>query len=454
MNKKTSLYGRTVIGGAWTLAAYGADTSIRIVSSLIMTRLLFPEAFGLVTAAISLIVGIALISDVGIRTVVMRSVHGEDTAFLRLAWTIQAVRGAALWSALVLFCLFLDLDSVRTLLPSESVFADSQFPLITSVLGLSLILAGLESTAVHLNSRRLNLKPVILIDAISRIASLPVMIAAAWSLRSVWAIVIGTLLTSAIRLTMTHLFVPGPRMRLHWEKAHIGEFIHVGKWTSAASAATFISGQGDRLFIGLFLSSSALGLYSIAKLSIEALSSLFDRLNSSLAVPVLGEVIRNDAGLLKAKYYRFRLPFDLSAPFLAGIVSSTGLTIIGILYDPRYIDAGYMLEILAIGLMMFSPSLILSVFPLTGHPEISAIVSAVQAVCLFTFMLIGFGVAGVTGTIYGIALHRIVPTVVTLVLSHRRGWLDLWKELRIVPIFGLGWLFGKCLTLVGRHLFG
>jgi O-antigen/teichoic acid export membrane protein len=447
------LYSRAVRGGAWTLAAYGADTSTRIVSSLIMTRLLFPEAFGLVTAAMSLIVGIALISDVGIRTVIMRSVHGEDANFLRFAWTLQVLRGFVLWFALVLFCLFLDLNSVRTLLPSESVFASGQFPLITAALGLALVLAGLESTAVHLNSRRLNLRPVIFIDVISRIISLPVMIAAAWSLRSVWAIVIGTLLTNAIRLAMTHLFVPGPRMRAHWEKAHIGEFFHIGKWTSAASAATFISGQGDRLFIGLFLSSSVLGLYSVAKLAIEALSSLFDRLNSSLAVPVLGEVIRKDADLLRAKYYRFRLPFDLSAPLLAGIVSSAGSTIIGILYDPRYIDAGYMLQILALGLVMFPPSLILSAFPLSGNPEVSAIVSAVQATSLFTFMLIGFGFAGVSGTIYGIALHRIVPTAVTLVFSYRRGWLDLWKEFRIVPVFGLGWLFGNCLTLVAGYFF-
>ena len=134
------MYDRAVRGGTLTLAAHGADTATRIVSSLIMTRLLFPEAFGLVTAAMSLIVGIALISDVGIRTVLMRSVQGEDATFLRFAWTLQAARGFVLWLVLILFCLFLSMDSVRTLLPSESVFASSQFPLITSVLGLCFVL--------------------------------------------------------------------------------------------------------------------------------------------------------------------------------------------------------------------------------------------------------------------------------------------------------------------------
>src|SRR5206468_666639 len=188
LNAKPTLYARTVRGGAWTLSAHFADTSTRIVSSLIMTRLLFPEAFGLVTAAVSLIVGIALVSDVGIRTIIMRSPHGESDSFLRFAWTLQAIRGFLLWIALIAFCYFLNLDSVRNHLPTGSVFASEQFPLITSALGIALVLSGLESTAVHLNSRRLNLRPVLFLEVFSRIVSLPAMIVAAWILQSVWAI--------------------------------------------------------------------------------------------------------------------------------------------------------------------------------------------------------------------------------------------------------------------------
>ena len=408
-----------------------------------MTRLLFPEAFGLIAAASSLLVGLTLISDVGIRTVILRSDHAESTNFLRFAWTLQLCRGAALWILLILACSIVNLDSVRSALPRQSVFADPQFPIVSAVLGLSLFLSGLESTAVHLNVRRLNLRPVMFLDLIARLMALPAMLLLAWATRSVWAIVIGTLLASALRLTMTHLYVPGPRMGWRWEREHVAEFTHFGRWISISSSATFIAGQGDRLFIGLCLSSSLLGLYSIAKLPMEALTGLFERLNSSLAVPVLGEVLRNDRAGLKAKYYRFRLPFDLAAPFSGGIVYSAGALIIRIMYDPRYVEAGPMLQLLAFSLAIYPASLILSAFPLTGRPQTSAVVSIVQAVSLFVCMAGGFALEGIIGVVLGIALHRIVPSILVLILARRQSWVDLWKEMRVIPVFGIGALVGK-----------
>jgi O-antigen/teichoic acid export membrane protein len=419
-----------------------------------MTRLLFPEAFGLITAATSLLVGLTLVSDVGIRTVILRSLHGDSTNFLRFAWTLQVCRGAALWVIMIALCVLLNLDAVRSSLPAQSVFADPQFPIISAVLGFSLFLSGLESTAVHVNVRRLNLRQVIFLDVIARLASLPVMLLSAWATESVWAIVIGVLLASVIRLVMTHLFIPGPRMGWRWDREHIAEFAHFGKWISIASTATFISGQGDRLFIGLFLSSSLLGLYSIAKLPMEALTGLFEKLNSSLAVPVLGEVIRNDKGSLKTKYYRFRLPFDLAAPLFGGIVYSAGSLIIHLLYDERYVDAGPMLQLLAISLVMYPSSLISSAFPLTGSPQTSAVVSAVQAVSLFACMAGGFVLEGAIGVVFGIAIHRIIPSALILVLSYRQGWVDVLKELRVIPMFGVGILVGKCVTEGAKYLGG
>jgi O-antigen/teichoic acid export membrane protein len=243
-------------------------------------------------------------------------------------------------------------------------------------------------------------------------------------------------------------------MLWRWEREHIAEFAHFGKWISISSTATFISGQGDRLFIGLFLSSSILGLYSIAKLPMEALSGLYERLNSSLATPVLGEVIRSNQNNLKRQYYRFRLPFDLTAPFLGGFVCSGGALIIRMLYDARYIDAGYMLQLLAVGLLLYPSSLISSAFSLTGNPRVAAIVSAVQAASLFAFMIFGYLANGVIGVITAIATYRIVPSILILILAYRQGWIDLLKELRVVPVFGIGLLAGKCVTLAAEYALG
>lgn len=417
-----------------------------------MTRLLFPEAFGLIAAATSLLIGLALVSDVGIRTVILRSSSGDDPNFLRFAWSLQLCRGIALWGVLAILCLVLSLSAIRSLLPTQSVFADVQFPWICMVLGLGLVLSGFESTALHLSVRKLDLRPIIFLDVIARLASFPVMLVLAWFTRSVWAIVAGSILASAIRLILTHVTIPGPRMSWRWDQTHLPEFIQLGKWISLSSAATFISGQGDRLFIGLFLSGSVLGLYSVAKVPLEALTGLFEKLNSSVGAPVLGEVVRNDQARLRDKYYRFRLPFDLSAPFLGGFVLASGALLIHGLYDARYAQAGLMLQLLALGLVLYPSSLVTSAFSLVGSPHLAALISAVQAVALFGCMLVGLLVDGVVGVVAGIALHRVVPTILVLILGHRRGWIDFWKELRVIPVFAVGVAVGSGATWVANYL--
>ncbi|MFG0298526.1 MAG: polysaccharide biosynthesis protein, partial [Phycisphaerales bacterium JB047] len=45
------LRARALRGSGWTLGGFGASQVLRLVSNLILTRLLFPEAFGLMSLA-------------------------------------------------------------------------------------------------------------------------------------------------------------------------------------------------------------------------------------------------------------------------------------------------------------------------------------------------------------------------------------------------------------------
>ena len=59
--------------------------------------LLFPEAFGIMALVSVVLVGLAMFSDVGIGPAISQHKRGDDAAFLDTAWTINVVRGAALW---------------------------------------------------------------------------------------------------------------------------------------------------------------------------------------------------------------------------------------------------------------------------------------------------------------------------------------------------------------------
>jgi O-antigen/teichoic acid export membrane protein len=417
-----------------------------------MTRLLYPEAFGQIAAATSLLVGLALISDFGIRTIILQGANADEAGFLHTAWTLQACRGVGLWLILLFVCAVINLPAVRDALPANSVFADPQFSLVTAVLGFGLVIGGLESTATHLNVRNLNLQPIFYLDFVSRFISLPVMIVWAWIAPSVWALVGGALIGSATRLFMSHVSVPGPRMAVQWVPEHVREIVSFGKWINVSSIASFFGGQSDRVVLGILLPGSTFGLYAIAKTLIEVPQGLLERLNASLALPILSEVIRKDQRELKDKYYKFRLPFDLAAPLLAGILASTGSLIVSILFDQRYADAGQMVQILAVSFVVYPALLVGSAFTANGEPYVGAIVSIVQAASLIACLIIGYLMGGTIGAIWGVAIHKVIPSSVILLIARQKQWVDFGKELRVFLIFFAGVVIGEGLLWTLRML--
>jgi O-antigen/teichoic acid export membrane protein len=448
---QTRLRDRILRAGSWTLVGYGIELSVRLLSNLILTRLLFPEAFGAVYAAMALISGLTLISDFGAHVVVMQSPRGEQVAFLRSAWVFQLSRGFALWLILVSLCGVISVPALRMLLPTASVFALRSFPLITACLGFGLVLEGAVSMCVPLNARRLNYRPVVMIDLASRILSLPVMLIWAWLAPSVWALVAGNLGTSLVRLILSHVWLPGPRMGMNWEKDHFEEITRTGRWIAVSSSATFI-GQSDLLFFGFLMPASELGLYSIAKLLVGLGEGFLERLTGALALPVFGEVIRTNPVDLRDHYYRFRVPIELAACLFSGGLFVTGHFVAGFLYDPRYEQAGFMLQILALGLLIYPILIIKYAFTATGDTHITALISVSQALSLIGCLILGYFAFGIVGAIVGVALHRIIPAIVLVFQARRKHWVAIWRELRVIPIFVIGLLLGKAFLLLAATL--
>jgi O-antigen/teichoic acid export membrane protein len=445
-----SLRRRILNASAWTLGTYGVENVLRLVSSLVLSRLLFPEAFGLISASSSIIVALALFSDLGIRAVIIQSPRGDNDEFLRSAWVFQLFRGLALWFVLILICFSISTPLIRDALPPGSAFANELFPIVTVALGFGLVLNGFESTAVFLNIRRMKFKPFALIDITTKVVTIAVMIGWAFAFRDVWALVTGNLFSGVLRVILSHILVPGPRMAFRWDIKHFGEIIQFGKWITVSSIASFFASQCDIVILGILLSGSVLGVYSIARTLIGAIQGFAEKINSSLTLAVLGEVLRENPAELRGKYYRFRLPIDTLSAVGAGVVFTTGPQIASALYDTRYAQAGPMLQLLAITVALYPLQLIRSAFTATGHTYVVAAVSVIDAVFQVLSLILGFLAFGVLGAIAGIAISDIFPSLAFLILSYRRGWLSIWHELRIIPIFGAGVLLSEGGLLAGR----
>jgi len=69
---------RLVRGSAFEFAGYGSAQLTRLISNLVLTRMLFPEAFGLAALVNILNHALAMLSDVGLPSMIIQSEHGDD----------------------------------------------------------------------------------------------------------------------------------------------------------------------------------------------------------------------------------------------------------------------------------------------------------------------------------------------------------------------------------------
>jgi O-antigen/teichoic acid export membrane protein len=253
-------------------------------------------------------------------------------------------------------------------------------------------------------------------------------------------------------VVLSHFYAPGPKMMLSSNAEHLSEIFHFGKWITVSSIASFVGSQTDIVGLGIMVPSSVLGIYFIAKVLVNAVEGLLEKLNGMLTLSVFGEVLRNDPGDLRNKYYRFRLPIEAAAILCAGFLFVTADQIVGILYDARYSEAGPMLKILSLGLAIYPFQLIRSAFTAVGKMYVVANISIVEALSMVLLLSAGYVEFGALGAIGGVALNRVVPSLIFMRLAYSQGWISIRHELRTIPIFAFGLLLGEGGLALGRFI--
>ena len=144
----SGILGRSMISGAaWTTGTFAYRYALRLLSTVIVTRLLMPEAYGLMSLAMIFVTGLALLSDIGIAPSVIQSKRGEDEDFLRTAWTIKVLRG-----------LFLGLMGCAIAWPAALIYDEPRLFGLICALSMVPVLDGFMSMTQLIYERRIKLK--------------------------------------------------------------------------------------------------------------------------------------------------------------------------------------------------------------------------------------------------------------------------------------------------------
>jgi O-antigen/teichoic acid export membrane protein len=384
---------RAIRGSLWTLSGHASSQLLRLASNLILTRLLFPEAFGLMALVQTFIIGLEMFSDVGIQPSIIQNHRGNDPNFLNTAWTIQIIRGFFLW-----------LGACLMAVPATNFFNEPMLAYLLPVVGIGSAISGFNSTKLATVNRNLDLARLTILELGSQIVGLVVMVIASWLTRSVWGLVIGGLVGSFTKMVFSHLALPGPRNSFHWDRQCFQEIHRFGRGVFLTTMLAFFAGQGDRLLIARFLDVRFLGLYTVAMSLSRVSSEVIGMMGSRVLFPSYAELIRDRPEYLYKALRKTRLLLILLSWACSLFFIVFGKALINLLYDGRYTNAGWILQTLAIGALVARVGTTYdNVLLAKGHTMTISGLLATQTVIQISAMFLGNYWAGPHGVVIGIA---------------------------------------------------
>ncbi len=440
------LIARAARSSALTMAGFGASQAVRLITNLILTRLLFPEAFGMMALVTVVLLGLGQFSDIGIGPSIMQSKRGDDVDFLNTAWTIQVIRGGLLFLA-----------ATALAWPAAQIYGAPELIRLLPVAGLGLLIAGFTPTALESAHRHMRLGRLTLIDLATQLIGVVLAVALAFWLRSVWALVISGVLSALVQLGFYRAFLPGIRNRLRWEPAARQELIRFGKWIFLSTLCGFVFSQSDKLILGRFLSLGEFGIYNIGYFLASFPLMLGSMVNQKIVIPIYREC---PPGASRENFQSLRrMRMAMTAALIALVVpfAAAGAGLVGLLYDPRYQAAGAVVVLLA---LMQIPTLIQLTYDqaalAAGDSRRFFVLTLARAVFMVAGLLAGLQAAGLFGAILGQGLARAALYPVTVWLARRSGaWdplhdavfavlgaagaaLALWLNLEAVTVLAAG----------------
>lgn len=415
----------------WTVMDYGVSMVLRIVNSLVLTRLLVPEFFGLMTLVSTLVTGISLISDIGLGPSVVQNAKGDEPVLLNTAWTLQVLRGLGIFIIVLVMAW-----------PMSLFYHEPRLIGLMAALGFNIVLGAFNSTNILSMSRHMGVRRQFALDITTQFFSLIVTAGCALAMHSVWALVIGALASTSYKLVLSHnqWVMPGIRNKFCWDRESVHSLVRFGKWILLATALFFFASQADRLIMGKLISFTLLGVYGVAYSVSDIPRVIINAFSNRVVFPFICKMTHLPVAEFRKVFLGYRLRALLAGAVLLALMVHLGGFVVTKVYDHRYFEASWMVPVLALGLwhtLMYATT-----FPALmalGKSNYGAIGNGAYFIAIATAIPVGFHFFGMFGGVVAVAAGDLPLYVVGVSGASREG-VSTWKQDIQMTIVFLGLL--------------
>lgn len=407
------LTNRTVAGLLWTGWGKGATTVLQIVLLAVLARLLTPEEFGVVTAAL-VVIGLSdIFSQLGLGpALVQRRVlepRHLETAFTA-STLLGFLLGALMWLLAPAAARFMAVPEALKVLQALSWL----FPLQ----GFGVVSESLMRR--DLRFRRLaNIEIAALAFAYGPVAV--ILARAGWG---VWALVVATLARAGLR-TLFLMVDTRPRIGRVWEWQAFRELFYFGSGFTVAQVANYAALQGDNVVVSRLLGAEMLGLYGRAYQLMAAPAAVFGTVLDAVLFPAMAQV-QDDARRLGAAYRRGIALIALLVLPATPVVVVLAPEIVALMLGAQWSGVVAPLRVLGLG-MLFRTSYRMSdsLTRATGAVYRRAWRTALYAALIVGGAAVGhrWGITGVSwGVLIAVTINFVLMAQLSLAVTDLSWW--------------------------------
>lgn len=349
------------------------------ISTMVLARILTPDAFGVMVTAVMVISFAEIFTDAGFQKYIIqhkfRSLE-ELYKSANVAFWSNLFLSILIWAGIIVFS-----NRIATLVGNDG------YGLVISVSCCCIPLTAFSSIQMALYKRHLDFKTLFLVRFIGVLIPIIVTIPLAFITHSYWALIIGMIAqnaSNAILLTIKSKWRP----QLYYSISRFKEMFSFAAWSMFESISIWLTGYIDIFIVGTTLNQYYLGIYRTSMTTVGQIVGIITAATTPVLFSSLSK-LQDDDDALKKMFFSFqKLVGILVIPIGIGIYLYQDL-ITTILLGNQWSEAAHF-----IGLWGLTSSLTIvlshycsEVFRAKGKPHLSVIAQILHIMFLVPVVL-------------------------------------------------------------------
>lgn len=437
------LRGRSVRSGAITIATQVAKFSLQMGGTLVLSRLLTPEDFGLIGMVAVILNFIELFKDLGLVDATVQKAKISHGQVSTLFWINMGLSSAITLTTIAAAPLIANFYGEPRLIP------------IMVVMACAFLLGGLASQHKALLQRQMNFAALAKIEVASIVTGTATAVILAYAGASYWALVFWRLVPALIDAVGVWLMC-GWRPGLPKQNSGAGSMLAFGWNVTGFRTINYFARNADNILIGRFQGAQALGIYSIAYRLLLMPIQQINAPVTNVALPTLSR-LQEEPQKFAAYYYKaLMLITTVSMPMICFLFVDAAV-LVELLLGSQWEAAAPLFQILAPAAFVGTVNVSLGwAFTSLGRVD----KQLRQGICASIFTVIGFCIGvqyGITGVAVAYSITQPVMMVVSLMYCYQKTPLSLggffsWIRYPALPALGAALALSVVKSLAGLNL--